>query len=566
VATQVSAKPTVEEQLAIFNPGELECEKLDVFTCDVVDSPIKTSRPFSNLGARFLATLSKQAKADCDKHAFPSDGTASLPLDSSSNVQHVGINAFNSNGSEATAVPAFCPNPSRGFGSQNLWIDAQMYRAPEAPYYEAQMPSQMPIATPAFSFIVMQPMLLPVSFGSACMQVSPFEQQPFFSDAPTAISPVDEVQPSGEIEHMICQDVNGGEVRPWCSPTSEDRPHRQPRSRRSGGARKKKVSEKMEELRCEDKNADDVLDATCDSSSCEASQALESIACADTRILPENDMNAGDKVSQDMADPVQDELSSPLQSSKSDYSEVSSEGAVDPLILELEDADETRRQSALAWVISSFWPLALTNRGCRVVQKAIEVGSAPQKQELLEHLYGRVSEAIKSPHANHVLQKFIEILPPEHVQFVMVELKGEALQVARHRFGVRILQRMLEHCSPLQTKPLIEEILSDAASLCRHQYGNFVIQHILQHGSPEQRSFIADVIRSEIVRFAKHRIASHVVSCAMVHCPLDDVERLMHAVQHDAGQLADLSRREYGSFVVREVHRAARMLHAQQVA
>jgi hypothetical protein len=239
-----------------------------------------------------------------------------------------------------------------------------------------------------------------------------------------------------------------------------------------------------------------------------------------------------------------------------------SEAAIDPLLLELDGADETGRQFALDWVASSFWPLALTKRGCRIVQKAIDVGTPAYQHQLVENLHGRVNEAIKSPHTNYVLQKFIETMPPEHMQFVLSELQGQGLYVSRHRFGCRIVQRLIEHCPPSQTEPLIKEILSDAEPLCRHQYGNFIVQHILQHGSPAQRSAIANVVEADIIRLAKHRIASHVVSCAILHCPAEDVQRLTHTVLHDAGQLADLSRREYGSFVVREVNRAARNLLA----
>lgn len=258
-----------------------------------------------------------------------------------------------------------------------------------------------------------------------------------------------------------------------------------------------------------------------------------------------------------------------LERASSDDSSVSTgdssgavESAIDPLLLELEETDETRRQFAFDWVRNSFWPLALTKRGCRIVQKAIEVGTPAYQQELVENLHGRVHEALKSPHTNYVLQKFIETMPPERMQFVLTELEGDGLNMARHRFGCRIMQRLMEHCHPGQTEHLINEVLVDTASLCRHQYGNFVIQHILQHGTPCQRSVIANVVCQDIIRLAKHRIASHVVSCAMVHCPPEDVQRLTHAVLHDAGQVADLSRREYGSFVVREVNRAARMLRS----
>merc|ERR1712216_213692 len=95
------------------------------------------------------------------------------------------------------------------------------------------------------------------------------------------------------------------------------------------------------------------------------------------------------------------------------------------LLLELEQDDETRRQFALEWVRDSFWPLALTKRGCRIVQKAVDVGSPAYQQQLVEQLRGKVVEALKSPHTNYVLQKFIETMPPERMQFVVTELKGE---------------------------------------------------------------------------------------------------------------------------------------------
>lgn len=238
----------------------------------------------------------------------------------------------------------------------------------------------------------------------------------------------------------------------------------------------------------------------------------------------------------------------------------STEIDIDPVLLELDDADEDKRQFTLTWVVNSFWPLVLTKRGCRIVQRAIVIGSPAYQQQVVDNFYGRVHEAIRSPHANYVLQKCIETMPPERIQFVLEELQGHALAVCRHRFGCRIMQRLIEHFPPENTEKLIDEVLSDTASLCRHQYGNFVIQHILQHGSATQRSTIAEVVQADIIRLAKHRIASHVVSSAMVHAPKEDVHHLTHAVLRDAGQLADLSRREYGSFVVREVNRAAKNL------
>jgi len=234
------------------------------------------------------------------------------------------------------------------------------------------------------------------------------------------------------------------------------------------------------------------------------------------------------------------------------------EDSVEPMLLELGNADGANFRSTVDAVVASVWPLALTKKGCRIVQKTLEVGTAADQQQIVDQLQGRVQEALRSPHANHVLQKCIEIMPPAQMHFVLTELKAEGAFASRHRFGCRIVQRLIEHCDPSQTEELIVEVLADTARLSRHQYGNFVIQHILQHGSPHHRHIVAEVLCEDTIRLAKHRIASHVLSCAMIHCEAEDVKKLTKVVLHDAGQLADLSRRQYGSFVVREVNRAAR--------
>jgi hypothetical protein len=252
---------------------------------------------------------------------------------------------------------------------------------------------------------------------------------------------------------------------------------------------------------------------------------------------------------------TEDELEIPVTAA-------ASESELDRLLQELACTDKAKQHEAIQEVIDSAWTLAMTRDGCRAVQIALEVAPSSDKHLITQTLRGHVMEALKSPNANHVLQKCIEIMPPAEMHFVLQELSGHGTFAARHRFGCRILQRLIEHCPHEQTEALVAEVLADVAKLVRHQYGNFVIQHMLQHGSPDQVHQIAQTLQADVIRLAKHRIASHVVSCAMVHCSPEDVQGLTEVVLGEAGQLADLSRRQYGSFVVREVHRAAR-LHGQ---
>lgn len=230
---------------------------------------------------------------------------------------------------------------------------------------------------------------------------------------------------------------------------------------------------------------------------------------------------------------------------------------VDRALASLDSTDAQKTQVALDWISQHFWSLAFNKKGCRVLQKAIDVGSPVYRQQLLLNLRGYVEDALKSPHANYVLQKFIQVVTPEQVQFIVEELKENASSFARHRFGCRILQRLLEYGAPCHTEYMIDNIVADAAPLCRDINGTFIMQHILKYGSPTQRTTVATVLHADIMRFAKHRCASHVVICALAHCSREDVQKLLDALTHDSEALDELSHREYGSFVVREVKRAA---------
>jgi hypothetical protein len=232
-----------------------------------------------------------------------------------------------------------------------------------------------------------------------------------------------------------------------------------------------------------------------------------------------------------------------------------SDSDVDNTFLELECPNVDRRNMAIQWVISSTRPLALTRRGCRIVQRAMELSTSADQERIVANMEGFVLEALQSPHANYVLQKCFEVMPSHMLQFVITELKGQGVFVARHRFGCRIIQRSIERCTAEQIEELVAEILMDAPQLVRHTYGNFVIQHILQYGTPKQVHQIAEVLLTDAIRFAKHRIASHVMSCAVSCCAPDDVQQLTDLLLGEKAQVADLMHRQYGSYVVREVNR-----------
>jgi len=533
-------------------------------------------KPLRCFGSRLLAT---QAQASTKRDSYDNDhcssdlslyvgnvsrkdvGSGEIDLLFSEPANHVTFGSFDVVDTAANSRPNNFILDGSGYAP---WVDKRMYQAPVAMYHQAEAsPLPCPDSIGAPNQVITNDMVHPVLIPVLCpywgMQVSMtahkfcmfptelFDGAEQCGGPPAGCNPEDGADfiPLQQEEKFTSADVTGA------------RKHR--RSRRGGVALRKKM-------------------ATAAAREDAALLMAQEPECAHLPILTPSSSTAPQRWAdiEDDDDPAEVAITFATVAAEEDTSSstasqvqcstpdsfASSEVDVDPVLLELDDADEEKRQFTLTWVVNSFWPLVLTKRGCRIVQKAIVVGSPAYQQQVVDQFYGRVHEAIRSPHANYVLQKCIETMPPERIQFVLEELEGHALAICRHRYGCRIMQRLIEHCPPENTEKLIDEILSDTASLCRHQYGNFVIQHILQHGSATQRSTIAEVVHSDIIRLAKHRIASHVVSSAMVHAPKEDVQHLTHAVLRDAGQLADLSRREYGSFVVREVNRATKSLQA----
>merc|ERR1712232_721269 len=102
------------------------------------------------------------------------------------------------------------------------------------------------------------------------------------------------------------------------------------------------------------------------------------------------------------------------------------------------------RQAAIEELIGNVPDLAFDASACRVLQKALDHGEDEEVLALGLELQGRVGEAIRSPHANHVIQKLVEVLPVPSLSFITQEILGAGSEVARNRYGNRVLSRLLE--------------------------------------------------------------------------------------------------------------------------
>lgn len=208
--------------------------------------------------------------------------------------------------------------------------------------------------------------------------------------------------------------------------------------------------------------------------------------------------------------------------------------------------------SAFKLILPMAASLSLTKHGCRVIQKAIEVGDSKDHTLLVEQLAGNITELYKSPNGNHVAQQIIISMPPIKLDFLLAELKGSMTLVAKHQFGCRLPERLLEHCPPEQIESLIDELLVNAKPFCCHPYGNFAMQHIFEYGSGAMKAQIVEQVVDDLPHLSKHRIASHVVQKALGFCGEDLQQILLSALMRGEGDesIVALGCTRYGSYVI----------------
>merc|ERR1719329_989162 len=240
-----------------------------------------------------------------------------------------------------------------------------------------------------------------------------------------------------------------------------------------------------------------------------------------------------------------------------DNSDDEDEGDADEACAELSaqiEAGGVARQAAIEALVGNITELAFDASACRVVQKAIEFGEEEEIVALSLELQGRVREAIRSPHANHVVQKLVEVLPASSLGFVVEEILGAGAEVARHRYGCRVLCRLLQRHSetPMaHMDELIEELLSDASELARHTFGHHVTEMVLQTGSVYQRHAIFCSLNSELTRNAKNRNATYVVERALTSCEEEDRHTLVQQLIGSPDCLVSLVENQFGCYVAK---------------
>jgi len=213
-----------------------------------------------------------------------------------------------------------------------------------------------------------------------------------------------------------------------------------------------------------------------------------------------------------------------------------------------------RRRRLIAWLSPVAKELAISKPASRIVQAALEYGTA-DCAHLLSVLLPHTEELYQSPNGNHVLTKAITVSPHPKLSGFIQQLEGKTLELARHKFGCRVLERLIEHCSEEQIGGMVNELVWEAAVLSRHPFGNFVIKHLLEHGSTDCRSEIIRRLLPTVSLLAMHRTASHIVQQALTFGSSEDLRALILKLleSQSPNSFEDIACSRYGSFVVEQL-------------
>lgn len=173
--------------------------------------------------------------------------------------------------------------------------------------------------------------------------------------------------------------------------------------------------------------------------------------------------------------------------------------------------------------------LSFEKVGCRTVQNALERVDRQTATEFASDLRGKVSAAIRHPHANYVIQKIIGVLTSREVPFIADEAMRMGPELAKHEYGCRVCCRLLEQdARDERTQLLVDNLLWDAGGLAQHVFGHHVIESVLEHGLEHQQRWIITALRQDLwQRQDVLNYSSYAIDKALIHGNQQDREGLV---------------------------------------
>lgn len=148
---------------------------------------------------------------------------------------------------------------------------------------------------------------------------------------------------------------------------------------------------------------------------------------------------------------------------------------------------------SLGWTFAeTFVKLSLSQYGCHVVQKLLDLGSEDVREMIAnELLTEKLEETIASRHAIHIWQKVLDTQWNEaKVRIKIIDtlnstLRGKWADVAMSETGSLICQNLFESGTASETEECMLEVVERVCECATGQWGVWVVQYIIEHASGE---------------------------------------------------------------------------------
>ena len=213
--------------------------------------------------------------------------------------------------------------------------------------------------------------------------------------------------------------------------------------------------------------------------------------------------------------------------------------------------------------------VSINTHGCRVIQRALEFGSADQNYRLFKSIPSfKLIDLCIDVNGNHVMQKLVETLSQEALHELVVILTDASCEdftggafstvsrLSLHSYGCRVVQRLLVRSAEKDRSSLLGFVISAFPELIADQFGNYVAQHALDHSSEEERAAIISTITlMDVFALCCNKFASNVVEKAVRSRLFDKsaLHRLIATIIQSEDNLLSLMKDKYGNYVVKAI-------------
>ncbi|KAL6653861.1 hypothetical protein ACP70R_008785 [Stipagrostis hirtigluma subsp. patula] len=217
------------------------------------------------------------------------------------------------------------------------------------------------------------------------------------------------------------------------------------------------------------------------------------------------------------------------------------------------------RRKLISHLFGNVLPISLHMYGCRVIQKAFEVGDMDHKVVMAFELGGKVLMCCRDKNANHVIQKCIECVPPQRIQFIFRSFRGKVRSLSMHSCACRIVQRVLSYCdNPEIYHDLVAEIVESVTKLASDPFGNYIVQHVLEIGGPVERSTVVQKLAGRMVSMSYHKFASNVIEKCLSFGSYHDQQLIVNEILYAGGgvhfdHLLDMMTNPSANFVIQKI-------------